>query len=560
MNSVGLASFEEVKKFSHELINVNDENINEVYNMFVNNPHFQNEYNILQLYQILKHALTFVVKQNDALLKISFMFMEKYNQICNLLEEYFLPKGFICILHTVNKEEPTIFNSGGFKIYGLRSGDKMEYIYKNNVIMVITILKDFPIGDFFSVNKFGNFYISYEMEYKLEFNDLTGIKPRTKFTMDNLLETIGEIIINDDVDTLTQFMSTYEGCENTYKNVFMFDISFGHNYRSNPIYKAMLYGSIKCFKYLYLSEYYNEPDILGDHCCIQGKNTEILRILINDNKFKDHYEVIKHIIQIHDIDLFTFWYSRYGTKKLASCLTTAADSYNYTVFEYLINEYGENEILKRDDAWILHNFTSSIKINNFEIVEICFRSLFESFDTLYDEHVKFILSELPTFENITKDRHDILFSLILSGNGLETFNYVKNKLFPDDITLKHTKRLIKACCHSMEYSTISINFVPYFNSIVADGMNINFVNITNDFMYSIRLKYIDLELLDWLLSKVDTIDKIIYPTYIYMNTRHIKTSKFTDLVYVLLAHGADCEKIFTSIKQGIQRQDDLNLD
>ena len=91
-------------------------------------------------------------------------------------------------------------------------------------------------------------------------------------------------------------------------------------------------------------------------------------------------------------------------------------------------------------------------------------------------------------------------------------------------------------------------------------MNINFVNITNDFMYAIILKYIDLELLDWLLSKVDTIDKIIYPTYIYLNTSRANTPKFSDLVYVLLTHGANCEKIFTSIKQGIPSIENLNLD
>ena len=246
MNDYNMASYDEVKLFSRNLFNLTEDNIQETFNSFVNNPHFQNEYNIKQLDRMLSILINNTLPRDELIVKIITMFIEKYPELTNAINRLIFPKKHICQAYIHNEEEPIIFSRAGYTIRGLTKGDVLKFINNDNIIMVMTINKDFGKNECITKSPTGNIYIPYDAYISIVFNDIKDIHTDICNQLYAYESELIKVLEDDDVETL-QKMDALNGFDDVIvKDICMFlDGFLNYKFNTSPIYISMLYGSIK---------------------------------------------------------------------------------------------------------------------------------------------------------------------------------------------------------------------------------------------------------------------------------------------------------------------------
>ena len=234
-----------------------------------------------------------------------------------------------------------------------------------------------------------------------------------KYESTNKLNEIETAIKNDDVNKLqTLIVNT-----NLNAQIYHHDISTINdgNIEYSLIQLAMLYGSIRCFKFLYLNGCYDDlcfkhlfaegNEFIGLKEILIGGNIEIFRIIEHDHKYtKLTYNDNDEIIIIRsNLDIFSYLDRKYefnttrnSNKAIKDMLYASMISYNYDIFEYILNKYN-NEFVKNNPFHYnesLANFIpNGVSFNDYTIEDRMFIYLLRNNIELYPL-VKEIINEI----------------------------------------------------------------------------------------------------------------------------------------------------------------------
>ena len=268
-----------------------------------------------------------------------------------------------------------------------------RYIANNNLIKICSII----ISDANATNKFEvhetvcENLINYYQSKRL-FINICDISCYIKFTNEaiNILElclkadygierdeninvdlsiNIEKAIKYDDIDTLQQLISTFD-YEKLTKYEYLIDIPINSlpQYHSYPGYSmfdlTIIYGSVKCFKYLMLNGCYEQGNRNVISYAIIGANYEIFHILEQQNKdieWKQYFEVF---IKNGNLDLFKYWFVRLDKlPNIDHIIHYVLSYYRYDILGYLLDI---NAIDIKNKCW----FSQEIKDDEGNITNI----------------------------------------------------------------------------------------------------------------------------------------------------------------------------------------------
>ena len=170
-----------------------------------------------------------------------------------------------------------------------------------------------------------------------------------------------DAIRNDDLDYLQKFVTSYEF--EPYKAYLVSKEAFqqyplGRAYASRLMDIILLFGAVKCFKYLYSVDrkYYEESD---ENCfnLIVGGSIEIFKILENEHrldKFIKNIMIYSIIYHKNDVAKYLILNNDINKLILIDIITSAVEKYNFDIVEYLIKEgfVNINDLLTTNDFQI----------------------------------------------------------------------------------------------------------------------------------------------------------------------------------------------------------------
>lgn len=342
-----IASFEDVKELINAIDNIKTkEDADKVYDMFLSNECFQNEYNIIGLYDIIYTSFRNNVKNYKELLYLGWRFMQKYNYFCNYIKYTILPLNCQYFVSYPNTEEVIKFENG-FTLYNIKKDTIIKIVKDDNIIMVITILEDVETQDNdikISFSKYGNIKIS-NIKVNVVINDINALTSPvdvSEFEENDIVSIIKE----DNVDGLINFINTnlVDALGKEYKiDNSKYYCNIQH--KLSLIDATLLYGAVRCFKYLYLNNCYHLTDNYFEEALIAGGNIEIFRILERDNRLLNTNNILREILYYHNMPLFIYWYNKYmatdDLKTIVDVMKTAIFMKDYNVVEYMKTNYGD---------------------------------------------------------------------------------------------------------------------------------------------------------------------------------------------------------------------------
>ena len=172
---------------------------------------------------------------------------------------------------------------------------------------------------------------------------------------------IVEYIRKDDVENLQKFITYYEFEPNkTYlvnKEAYQ-QYPNAHAYTSRLMDIILLFGAVKCFKYLYSVDktYYEDSD---ENCfnLIVGGNIEIFKILENDHRLVRNFNnllIYSIIYHKNDVAKYLILNNNINKLLLTDIIISAIEKYNFDIVEYLIKEgfVNINDLLTTNDFQI----------------------------------------------------------------------------------------------------------------------------------------------------------------------------------------------------------------
>ena len=176
------------------------------------------------------------------------------------------------------------------------------------------------------------------------------------------ISDIEEIIRMDNIDELQKILAIDD-----HRDVY---ININQIYNELTLINfAELHGSIKCFKYLLLNDYYT-PSPNSELCVVYGNNIEILHILEQSNKI-DYSKLADSAIKLHKHDIIIYALNKLDENKAGSLLISSLLSYDYYATNIILNEYNEillynSEFLKMiiKESYIYDYLKDFIKYNN----------------------------------------------------------------------------------------------------------------------------------------------------------------------------------------------------
>ena len=110
----------------------------------------------------------------------------------------------------------------------------------------------------------------------------------------------------------------------------------------NLLNLAQLHGAVKCFKWLFLNDYY-DSDSKNEESIVYGGNYEIFHIMERETTL-DYFKLITKSIIFHKHELFEYLINNAKEENVGSYFITALFHYNYYVIYRLIEIFGEIKI------------------------------------------------------------------------------------------------------------------------------------------------------------------------------------------------------------------------
>ena len=155
------------------------------------------------------------------------------------------------------------------------------------------------------------------------------------------ISDIEEIIRMDNINELQKILAIDE-----HRDVY---ININQIYNELTLINfAELHGSIKCFKYLLLNDYYT-PSPNSELCVVYGNNLEILHILEQSNRI-DYSKLADSAIKLHKHDIIIYALNKLNESKAGNLLISSLISYDYYTANIILNKY--NEILLHNSGFL----------------------------------------------------------------------------------------------------------------------------------------------------------------------------------------------------------------
>lgn len=298
---------------------------------------------------------------------------------------------------------------------------------KNQTIATISIYDDsdteyYKIINLNKSSKIPYFYLNDINEYlqnKNLFNTLQYLETFKNYKLIN-------IFINDDDAKLSEYVAIKDHKMAIYTTNVLKSVSL--------IGMTEMYGAIKCFKFLYLNNYFNTCSN-HEKCIIIGNNYEILHIC--ENEGINFLKMLKYTIQYHHNELIEYYYRKYDgineydfMKLIMNCLTY----YNYDALEFLLEHETHRPKIKCINGCsdFLNNFEAikyMITNYNYVILDDFNGIIYETILNGYEEDIiKFIFdNNLPLDEFNYK--YIIIREAIIQNKNIELFNLLLQNLF-----------------------------------------------------------------------------------------------------------------------------------
>lgn len=428
------ASFESVKNFAKVLMTSRD-NARDVYTMFVDNPEFQNEYNIKQLYKMLDVYVSRCkfdrnIKHQVELLT---MFISKYRYLDNLLSRISFPDGATIIV-TEQNGDISEFTTEDFGMEYISDKAEIKISYNGKHIMdaVVNVVEHPNLVEIFidTYNTIRFFGIELEITFH-SFEDLS--LDTNQMIIEHLTE-IGKLIYDDDVEQLREAIIQPDTDYSAIEDDEDIDVRMDNEFFTNPIYLSMATGSINCFRYLYANGFYEQPTETGDLCLLFGNNIEMFRIISTDGKLCNSKVIFKNIIKMFNADLFNFWIVNEKIENFPNVIAKSVSSFNYEALESMIKEFG-TEII--DGCKTRGTFTKeapTFEEFHFEVVQRYFPWLPIVMHRMNNIHIEYLVSNKTMFPRLVEmDNNDILESMVLSHCRIESIKNFISTSFKNGI-------------------------------------------------------------------------------------------------------------------------------
>lgn len=519
------ASFDDINNFVKTMISIKTEDdVNKAFNYFVNRHEFQNEYNIKQLPNMIHSALMRNYKAQHLLLKLSMMLMEKYDIIvCYMLPMLSLHKG--CVfekIHKNNKKTNKITKEyAGFEINFDNNDVINVYGTSNDLLFTITI-KKYYIGNMVITQNSAKTLkceINGQNLLSIKFNDIDDLYNRavkletdkTPFKLPHeakdaillghrhrKLNEIETAIKFDNIDDLQKLLAVKDNWnEITCKiDIPIYEISMNRGRRNKGFTlsdTALFYGSVKCFKYLLMNNAIKTTRFTVD-AVMFGYNTELIWLLIQNELINTNAidTILESVIKYCDVELFTFWYQRYGISNAKRLLEVAMENYNYDIIKFIMEE----KLYDISKIEIYRNYGNYCKFVKFDI-----KYLINHFEVFYFIQTTYINDFFKRYYNngeifvINPDEEIIIQPTDLLGLQSQQHEYIKingfgiNKIELYDNILNEviiiddniSMETIKERCEYDEHELIikltkkiltrgDINRCEYFNKINIDSI------------------------------------------------------------------------------------------
>lgn len=449
---LNIATFDEVKEFANLIRNINNDNdVKRAFDYFNNNIHFHNEYNLKQLKNIIKATNVSNHKNEKLVLKLITKLIENFPSIWNGLLDIINFPGR-SIIEVIDPDED-------------EQGNKVVNIYKRNFMSenmkpytIINIKCDNKLVVSFKVldndNKtkismsklaahmYGfNIYKSPSIKAVISFSDIENlhISPlENNFIPLNDIETA---IKNDDADKLRDLLiNKVDINKANYITDLPISAITNHLARHTISELILMYGSIKCFKFVMMSNMF-KANRITDSAVIVGGNLEILHIMEQNNLFYNIDGMPYNIIKYGYIDMFVYWCNRYKIHDINGLLVDTMETYNYDMFEYMLNtyEFQQHQI-----------FRSDLFIANFEAIDKI-TSSYENYpigtlSKLPLELLRYMVSKGYRLQKDDKKDDGTTNSLLYVVHALKDINIIKfiaNELYGDVLPLDIRKKIAK---------------------------------------------------------------------------------------------------------------------
>ena len=548
-----MASYSDIKNFINRLYETEMDTVDEVFNLFVNNPRFQNEYNIEQLYHILKHYMDTNIVKNDVVINIVTKFMEKYNRLTDLLQYLVFPYEYTGYLHERGHDDVKEFRSHDCSLYGLHKGDIIEIVANGNTIMVIQILENFECLESLTMSRsycVKSSIITKHHGIKMStiFGDISQLYTTYNHVLFKNMTPCGMAIMLDDLDTFQKYTTDNEGTKlMTSKCGFMpLDIMDG-DIADNPIYFAILFNSFRCLNYMLINGYYDKPTDTGDYCVVMSQSVDILLRFMCENKIRNPENVYRHIIPIHNAGLFVFWHTQHELTDTMDLLINSIDCYNYNVFEYLLSYIGDEIVTNNGNREKILDNIVWLKLDHFEIFQRYFKWALTNFLDIDNSYVEYLFDHRKEYTNLVSEPYNILENLITNGNSGEVFDKVKCKLYPSGIPAHMVGVYILTCLSIPDHRYI--NVVDILEDIMMTNVYVDYTEKLNEYLNTHTLRYVDLQIVDLLLSKIGNIENVQYKKYIRKNVSYQDKDKVLDMLLVFINHGGKLYDIQYVVKK-----------
>ena len=524
------ASFEDVKCLCDDIYNVETDTVDDVFISFADNPSFQNEYNINQLKEMFDVFSVSKLKNESAFLSLYIKFIGKYPQLHDLLPKITMPTDLTYIYTNPTYDEPIIYKQGHhyFNIDFINDNSTIVGSRNGKTILMLRVYKVKSTREAsVAVTSCGSFIVRGIERFSLKVYNFKGVHHVANYMFYHQANPLAKAIQEDDMDELQRFASTNQPY-NLYTNCSKEE--YGKNIgtlKTNPIYTAMLFSSIKCFKFLYMSGHLDVPTIDSDKYVVYSGNLEMFRILFNDKRFKNVDHVCEHIIRSHNQDLLEFWIRENGKKiNYASMISCCLRYFNYVALEYIM----ENNLVTIEEL-IQHRNQSRYRasypgynLHNFEALDKWLNHMVLIHEEMFDGHFRYAIENKSKFDLITLEpmvNIPIIKEMAKKGRSKRLVRYFADKVFGFGNSVVLQKSLCKCLVNA---STKENSLLDYIKELVSVDIIRKIDNIMEEALYAHKFAVmLDLELMEYLLEvRGEKCSDSFYKQYL----RECKNSRF----------------------------------
>ena len=334
-------------------------------------------------------------------------------------------------------------------------------------------------------NKFLYIYIPILDEISEESNNLF---VNYKNKIDNFFppDTVYEHILNDDLNQLTNSVSTYDVFDyNMALNSYIYFPSPDFQNNISLIVLSAFLGSVNCFKYILLnvdpieeqSTDYNKKLLKA---AIAGGNIEIVRIILQHECVKLTEDELEAAAKYHRFDIFTWLLEFQGLEITEKVVNAIARYDNIRAFEYcisnncpLLDQDKNSEYLATlcricaiyNSIYVFRILSTFDKIN-FDLpspsLEVTAISLAASHGSTEILEILIEKLDLSSLNGLKTYKYNTLEDLILSSYTIDSFN-----LMLDSPKFEITDKLLETWLGKAEYYT-NRDFVDYIQYLISE--------------------------------------------------------------------------------------------